>query len=381
MFGPINTLGIEIAGAAVRMVEVSRRNRRFEIVAATQQPFAPPAGDMTTEAYWQALEAAIEKCLAGVRKRVKRAVLTFPSRNLISRQVRMPHMPEAELRASLRWELEKYVPLSADDYVYDYLNQGVIEVEGDPMAQLLLVALPKEEVVRHFECLQGAGVTVTAVETASFALSRLLNAMRENDLRTYGCLDIGDDRSTLTVFREGRVQFIRYIQLGAARLEENLREIFPVEAATLRQMLAETAVTSQAAETERLGGLVAEDASASAGAVTMDEAPAGWMDGQNAEMQILLQSFLSELIVEVRRSLDFYNLQYRDNSFAHLVLCGGLSRLRGIETYFSQEFKLPVSVLDMQTSLVAQIKPDCLERMTPDMAVVTGLALRAPEEE
>ncbi|MZP28487.1 type IV pilus assembly protein PilM [Heliobacterium undosum] len=359
LFGPINTLGIEIAGTAVRMVEVSRRKQRLEILTAVKQPFSPPVGEAYTDAYYDALEATIEKCLSSVRKKVKRAVLAFPSRNLISRQIRMPHMPEEELRASLRWELEKYVPLSADDYVYDYLHQGFIDVEGDRMAQLLLVAIPREEVVRHFECLKGAGLTVTAVETSSFALNRLLNVVRENDLRTYGCLDMGNDRSTFTVFREGKVQFIRFIQLGAARLEESLGQTFPVETFQLRQMIAEAAVTAEARETDESDGVT--------------------VNSQAVQMQFLLQSFFSDLLVEVRRSLDFYNLQYRDSSFSHLVLCGGLSRLRGIDAYFTQEFKLPVSVVDMQTSLVAQIKPDCLELLTPDMAVVTGLALRSDD--
>ncbi|WP_041313137.1 type IV pilus assembly protein PilM [Heliomicrobium modesticaldum] len=374
MFGPTITLGVEIASTAVRMVEVSRRNQRFAIVAALKQPFSPPAGEINSDAYYQALEAAIEKCLAGLRKKAKRAVLAFPSRHLISRQIRMPHMPDDEMRASLRWELEKYVPLSADDYVYDYLHQGVIDVEGDRMAQLLLVALPKEEVLRHHACLKRVGLTVTAVEISSFALSRLLNVMREKDLRTYGCLDMGYDRSTLTVFREGKVQFIRFIQMGAARLEESLAQTFPVE--TIRLRLAEAAVTTEATATYE-GAPAAEEAAVTETAVA--EAPEAY--GAAAQMQFLLQSFFADLIVEVRRSLDFYNLQYRDDNFSHLVLCGGLSRLRGIDAYFTQEFKLPVSVVDMQTSLVAQIKPACLEQLTPDMAVVTGLALRSAEED
>ena len=62
------------------------------------------------------------------------------NQRVVVREIALPFLPEKELRASLGFQVQEFIPMPVDDAVLDYDRIGEFEQEGRRMLRLLLVA-------------------------------------------------------------------------------------------------------------------------------------------------------------------------------------------------------------------------------------------------
>ncbi|MDD4587191.1 MAG: pilus assembly protein PilM [Heliobacteriaceae bacterium] len=292
-------LGIDLGRTQVRMVEITCRWRSYQVSGIVTRPLPASAGADGNETPDPAiLLDTLRECQATLKGKARQAILAFSSRNLIMRQIRLPVMPEAEIRAAMRWEVERYIPFPVEDLVFDLVNQGTVAVEGQTQSQLLLVAAPRREVVEYYEVLRQVGLQVIAVETAPFALARLYGQYGGLAGDTFGILDLSL-QATITVVKAGTVQFVRTIPGN-----------------------------------------------------------------------------LEQVADEVRRSLDFYRIQSRDQAFSSLILVGDSAQLAGLPAGLTQELAVPVTLGDLPTALAGVVPADWRPLAGSNTATALGLALR-----
>lgn len=118
------------------------------------------------------------------RNRIPSATLFLgiPREAAILRYVELPLVVKENLRDSLGYELEKYMPFSADELYFDY--QVISEDKNTEKLQLLLVAV-KREFIEPFISLQKLpGARLSGVEVSSTAVANFFSSVpgsREKD--------------------------------------------------------------------------------------------------------------------------------------------------------------------------------------------------------
>ncbi len=87
---------------------------------------------------------------------------------------------------------------------------------------------------------------------------------------------------------------------------------------------------------------------------------------------------LGELTTELRRSLDFYRRQHRNEAIDRILVAGGSAAIPGICEFIVADLGIPTQVADPFAGLVqrSETAPDYLRDLGPLCAVAAGLALR-----
>ncbi len=217
-------LGVDVGTSTIKIVELKKSGSFIKInhVLAVPTPSEAFDGDIlirphTVSAF---LADAVQK-----HKLVKTGVIgVVPEKQVITRKIRVPAMPHDELEASLRWEVEKYIPVPAKDLVLDFVKFDVHVGHEGKEVDVLIIALPKNIAYTYSKMLVDAGLHVAALDTVPFALRRYYTCAAKSPTQGeippfFGCLDIGASGTTVMFFKEDLPVFSRNIPVGGEHLE------------------------------------------------------------------------------------------------------------------------------------------------------------------
>lgn len=87
---------------------------------------------------------------------------------------------------------------------------------------------------------------------------------------------------------------------------------------------------------------------------------------------------LSELVTELRRSLDFYRSRASGQGAQRVIICGGTAKLPGLDRFLAQNLDVPVTVGNAMefVGVSAPADADYLQELAPLFPVCVGLAVR-----
>jgi len=100
----------------------------------------------------------------------------------------------------------------------------------------------------------------------------------------------------------------------------------------------------------------------------------------SAAVKPLVNLLLNELKNEIRKTFEFYRSKTTGSRVDNILLSGGTANLESIVDLFSQEFDVPVEVVNPFNNIEVNPKKfdlDFIKEMAPIFNVATGLALRA----
>jgi len=256
-------------------------------------------------------------------------------------------MAKEELDSGIRFEAERYIPYPIEDacFAYEVINEDA----GNNEMEVMIVAAQRQLIESHVQCLKLAGIQPLAVDVQPFALVRALGLTKTQHNKTMAVLDIGAGTSDLVIYRSGSPRFTRIIPIAGNRLTQAVANEFKKSVQEAEKLKI------------KLGNPLTEEAST-------DE----------ARVSKAISPVLDELIVEVRRSLDYYRLQQRGDEVDQIVICGGGARLKGCETYFTRELGMRVTKGN-PLNLLTVDPSDELFDTAPVLSVGIGLALREVE--
>jgi type IV pilus assembly protein PilM len=294
--------------------------------------------------------AAIKSLWSQTRFSSRKVVLGVANQKVIVRQVDLPWLPPDELKRSLGYSVQDFLPVPVDQVVLDFHPLEEHDADGRRMVRGLLVAAGRDMVSSAVAAVQAAGLRPVAVDLASFAVLRSLG--QRDDLGmgapVEALVDVGAKVTNLVVHQGGVPRFVRILLLGGQDVTDALAE--------------------------RLG-LPAAEAEAAKQALT-DASPEGLASGGNAVVETTATTFANE----VRSSLDYFSASSGGRPVERLVLTGGGSRLRGLARRLQAVTSLPVEVgqplAAMQIGKTG-LSPEQLDFVAPLAAVPVGLAMAA----
>ncbi|MPM71318.1 Cell division protein FtsA [bioreactor metagenome] len=275
----------------------------------------------------------------------REAVVAISSSKIFVREITLPAMTENELKEAIKWDSENYVPYAPGSYFYDFaILPSINELES----RILFVAAPSEVVSNIVSIVKDAGLKPIAVDIEPLALYRTIDT-GEN----CAVLDIGAELSQIILFQKGIPCVTRSIPVSGRQFTEVIMRSLDLDFAEAESLK------------KRQKGLLRRPD----------------LQDNLTDIHQRLVMLSDELVRELRRTLDYYQVQNKSTAIDKIVLTGGGAKMDNLALYFSKQLEMPIIQHDVLAALdyPASFNDKYLQDVAPQLAVAVGLALRGGE--
>jgi type IV pilus assembly protein PilM len=345
---PKTRIGLDVGSTAVRAAELAEGSPP-SVVRAAQVPLAAGAVENGEVREVEAVTDALRELWTRGGFKSRKVWMGVGNQRVVVREITLPAMPEKELRQSLGFQVQEFIPMPVDEAVLDYHLIEELEVDERPMIRLLLVAAQKAMVDVLVSSATAAKLEPMGLDLVPFAMVRAVGATGGGmDLEPAGdeaLVDVGAHVTNIVVHSAGETRFVRILPSGG-------RDITVAIAGAL-------SVEDEVAERLKRGEIV-ENVDA-----TPEEA-----------LEIATQR-ATQFVDEIRSSLEFYTTQTQGARIDRLLVSGGGSKLEGFLDILRQ--RIPVTVepgrLFSRVASQLSLSTDAQNEAEPVLTTAVGLAI------
>jgi len=322
------SLGIDIGTSSVKFVKLRFNKNEAELGGSGIKP----------------LTADLDSVLKEIcqEQNVKKANISVCGPSAIIRYANFPKMTQQELRQSLKFEAQKYIPFAVSDVNFD---AAILKSDlPDNKMLVLLAAVKKDFLNQRLKYFENSGLSVSGVDIDAIAMVNAFEFNYSGDefigSKSVALLNIGASFSNLSILEAGIPRLSRDIQFAGSNFTQKLSEALELD--------------FKSAEALKLHP-------------PKDKAE---------KVSAALEQVLSGLAAEVRTSFDYYESQ-STVSVVKIFLSGGSSAFPGLKDSLANMLGIAVETWDPFKKIAVQEgmageKPGALPGQ---FAVALGLAL------
>jgi type IV pilus assembly protein PilM len=343
-----NRVGLDIGSTGVRAVEMTVGGDVPVLLRAAQVP--TPEGSVENGEIRQPerVGQAIRELWQRGGFKGKQVVMGVGNQRVVVREVALPWLPEKELRDSLAYQVQEFIPMPAAEAVLDFDPLGEFEQEGRRMMRILLVAAQKAMVDSVVQSVQAGRLDPVGLDLTPFALVRSVGASEERlDLETTGdeaVIDVGAQVTNVCVHDRGITRFVRILPSGGR----------DITLAVARGLGIEDDVAERLKRGEEVEGAPAQD-----------------------EVRRVAMSRAGSVVDEIRSSLEFYTAQAPGARIGRVTVTGGGSKLHGFVELLQERIPAKVERGRAFERVKSQLSmsEEAMAEAEPVLAVAVGLAV------
>jgi len=343
MKGQNLTIGLDIGSHAVKICELKDTKSGLQLISLGSARLPEGAVDDGELRDPDAVALAINALMKNLKIKNKKVGISISGYSVILKKINLMVMGETELEQHIQAEAEQYIPFDISEVYLDF--QDLKTGSGDEgRTDVMLVAAKKDVVDGYLEMLKSIGLKTVLVDVDAFALENsfeVTSAQEGNIL----LVDIGSSKMNINIISGGASLFARDVAFGSRQLTELIQDKFDLSFED-----AEALKTGSREPGEKQG-----------------------------DLEEIFVSATTQWALEIKKAIDFYNSNFPETPLAKLVLSGGGSRIKGLDTFFAEDTGIPVEVFNPFISVTAddkKIDPDYLHNIAPEMAISMGLATR-----
>ncbi len=352
LFRKSNALGLDIGSSSIKVVQLKETAKGVQL-ENFDMALLPP--DAVVDGALMNFAAVVEKVRELVelnRIRNRDVSLGVSGHSVIVKKISLPEMTPEELRESIQWEAEQYIPFDIKEV---YVDVEIINPSaGQGQMEVLLVAAKKDVVNDYVSVAREAGLNPVVMDVDTFAMQ---NAFELNyglpPNETVVLVNVGASVINIDVVANGVTAFTRDITMGGQLLTEEIQKHLNV--------------SYEDAEHYKTGG----EGTISSSSIYR-------------EVQKLASRVSETLVTEIQRSLDFYAATTVDADIARVYLAGGSSQIPALVRALERRLEVPVELVNPFKNVSVDPRKfdlDLLQRMAPMAVVAVGLGLRKAREE
>jgi type IV pilus assembly protein PilM len=343
-----NRVGLDIGSTGVRAAELGS-GATPSLIRAAQVPLPPGAVENGEVRQPPVVADAIRELWQRGGFKSKQVMMGVGNQRMVVREISIPWLPEKELRASLGFQVQEFIPMSTDEAVLDYDVLGEVDQgDGRRMLRMLLVAAQKVMVNAVVEAADLAKLEPIGLDLTPFAIVRSAGTPEGGmELDTPGdeaVIDVGAHVTNICVHDQQATRFVRILPSGGR----------DITLAIARGLNVEDHVAEALKRGEQMEGGPAAD-----------------------EVRRIAMARAGSFVDEIRSSLEFYTAQVPGARVGRLLVTGGGSKLAGFVDLLQE--RIPVRVdrghpFDRVTSQLS-LSEEELSEAEPVLAVAIGLAI------
>ncbi len=164
------SLGIEVSDGDLVLAHLRGGLRSVKVAAWSRQPID---GWRSPREWRETVRDRITDFMAVHRIRTTEIYLAVPVETAIFRPVTLPAAAKEDLRSTLEFEMEKYVPLASDNVYFDYHLRSEDREAGT--LDLLLVVAKRESIRRYIELGESLPAPFAAIEPRTTAVANAVS--------------------------------------------------------------------------------------------------------------------------------------------------------------------------------------------------------------
>ena len=271
----------------------------------------------------------------------KNVVIGLPSTKTFTTVIDVPNMGEAELKNTIKYQTEKYIPMAIDETKVDWALLG--QSLHDPKQQeVLLASTANTYAEERLEFIEGLGFNVVAAEPDPIAIVRSLLPENITDARLI--IDVGEHSTDLAITFNGNPRLIRSIPTGLGSLIKAAVQNLNVQENQARQFILKFGLAP-----DRLEGQVYKS------------------------IEGILDNFANELV----KSIKFFQTRYPNTPVGGILLSGFSAIVPQFGEYITSKTGIVSTIANpWQRVRVSQSDQQQLGAIASEFATVIGLAQR-----
>ena len=340
-------VGLDIGSTAVRAAEMTAGDPPT-VVRAAQVPLPEGAVENGEVRQPEAVAEALRELWDRGSFKSKGVYLGVGNQRVVVREVSLPYLPPKELRDSLGFQVQEFIPMPVDEAQLDFDLLGEFEQEGRRMVRILLVAAQKGMVNAIVDAASAAKLDLLGLDLNPFALVRAVGTgdvgMDLEEAGDEAVIDIGAHVTNICVHARQIVRFVRILPSGGRDVTLAVARGLGVE-----DDVAERLKRGEAVE----GGPALED------------------------VRRVAMSRAASFVDEIRSSLEFYSAQAQGARIGRVLITGGGSKLEGFLDLLRE--RIPVTVergaVFMRARSTLSLSDEALAEAEPVLAVAVGLGI------
>ena len=340
-------VGLDIGSTAVRASEVAIGDVPT-VLRAAQVPLDPGAVENGEVRQPDVVAAALRELWARGRFKSKQVVMGVGNQRVVVREIALPWLPAKELRESLGFQVQEFIPMSVDEAILDYDPLGEFEQDGRRMLRVLLVAAQRVMISAMVEAAVQARLEPVGLDLVPFALVRAVGipdaGMDLDQAGDEAVIDVGAHVTNICVHARQTTRFVRILPSGGR----------DVTLAIARGLGIEDDVAERLKKGEVVDGAPAQE-----------------------DVRRVAMSRAASFVDEIRSSLEFYTAQAQGAKIGRVLVTGGGSKLAGFMELLDERIPVPVErghVFEHVRSKLA-LSEEAINEAEPVLAVATGLAI------
>src|SRR5512132_1904161 len=161
-------IGLDVGSTAVRAVELV--GSPLTVVRASQIALPPGAVESGEVRDPGAVSEALRRLWDEGGFKGRQVYLGVGNQRVVVREISLPYLPEKELRSSLGFQVQEFIPMPVEDAVLDYHPIGEFEQDDRRMLRMLLVAAQRSMVDLVIQAVSGAKLSALGLDLIPFAL-------------------------------------------------------------------------------------------------------------------------------------------------------------------------------------------------------------------
>jgi type IV pilus assembly protein PilM len=336
-------IALDIGSSAIKLVQLLKTRDGVRLLNYGMRELSPDVIMEETIVNSFAVEEAIKELLQEAKIRHKNVVTAVSGRAVIVKPVKLPKRPYEELKRSILWEAEQYVPFNISDVIVDFQILSEEVESGSGEMEVLLVAVKKEKVHAYIELLRKAGLYPEIIDVDSFAIINSFEQSSEMPSGTFALVNLGASIINIDILSQGKLRFTRDISLGGNNLTKAIQ--------------GELGVEYKEAEAIKKGMVRSE-----------------------RDITPVLEPVIREMVGEIERSISYFKATSLEVEIEKVVLSGGSARIPLLEKALRE--RMPTTKIEIANPFqrmeleLQSVNPEELKKVAPLFSVSTGLALR-----
>ena len=333
---------LDIGTNAVRVVQLSQSGP--DNWTLQHYGYAPVDEKITANDSAEGLRRLGEVIMTAVGQsgiKEKNVVIGLPSGKTFTTVVDVPMMSEAELKSTIKYQIDQYIPMAIDETKVDWALLG--QSLHDPKQQeVLLASTSNAYTEERLEFIESLGFNVIASEPDPIAMVRSLLPLGVKDARLI--IDVGERSTDLAITFGDTPRLVRTIPTGLRTLIKAAVQNLNVQDDQARQFILKFGLAP-----DRLEGQVYRS------------------------IESTLDNFATELI----KSIKFFQTRYPNTPVGGILLSGFAAIVPRFGEYLTAKTGVASSVANpWQRVHVAQVDQQQLSTIASEFATVIGLAQR-----
>ncbi len=335
---------LDIGTNAIRVVELRKAGGGWSL---EHYGYAPIDSRLTSSDSEEARRKVAEVIMTAVGQsgiKTKNVVIGLPSSKTFTTVIDAPMSSEAELRSTMKYQIDQYIPMSIDEAKVDWAPLGASLI-GQNQQEVLLSSVSKAYSEERLELVESLGLNVIVAEPDPIAMVRALTVAGTKGAVVQ--LDMGENSTDIAIVYGDSPRLIRTIPTGVSSLVKATVSNLNVQEDQARQFILKFGLAP-----DRLEGQVLR----------------------------ALEATLDNFAAEVTKSIKFFETRYPSVAIEGALIAGFAAAIPQFDSYLAGKIGKQVHVANLwQNIQMSENDQKQLGPVATEFATVIGLAKRSAE--